>query len=160
MKKAETDIPKYEPVATGEKVILVTYPDEFVKAEAIGLVDAANYQIAQIVTQKKLNHQQYGVGPGKAEELRSIAEEEKTSMIIVDERLSSGQAHNLAKICHQQVIDRERLILDIFNSRATTTEAKLQVKLAELKYEIPRAREAVRISLKGGQAGFMGMWDN
>ena len=66
-------------------------------------------------------------------------------MIIVDERLSSGQAHNLAKFCHQEVIDRERLILDIFNSRATTTEAKLQVKLAELKYEIPRAREAVSI---------------
>ena len=55
------------------------------------------------------------------------------------------------------MIDRERLILDIFNSRASTTEAKLQVKLAELKYEIPRAREAVRISLKGEQAGFMGM---
>ncbi|MGI0080843.1 MAG: GTPase HflX, partial [Nitrososphaerales archaeon] len=51
----------------------------------------------------------------------------------------------------------ERLILDIFNSRATTAEAKLQVRLAELKYEIPRAREAVRISLKGEQAGFMGM---
>ena len=144
-------------VAGGKKVILVTYPDAFVKSEAIGLVDAANYRIAEIVTQKKLNHQQYGVGPGKAEELRSIAENEKTEMIIVDERLSSGQAHNLAKFSHQQVIDRERLILDIFNARATTTEAKLQVKLAELKYEIPRAREAVRISLKGEQAGFMGM---
>ena len=47
--------------------------------------------------------------------------------------------------------------MDIFNSRATTTEAKLQVKLAELKYEIPRTKEAVRISLKGEQAGFMGM---
>ena len=97
------------------------------------------------------------LGPERPKRLRAIAENEKTSMIIVDERLSSGQAHNLAKFCHQEVIDRERLILDIFNSRATTTEAKLQVKLAELKYEIPRAREAVRISLKGEQAGFMGM---
>ena len=78
-------------------------------------------------------------------------------MIVIDERLSSSQAHNLAKFTHQEVIDRERLILDIFNSSASTTEAKLQVKLAELKYEIPRAREAVRISLKGEQAGFMGM---
>jgi GTP-binding protein HflX len=157
MKKTAPDLVKSDQTASGKKVVLVTYPDEFVKNEAIGLLDAANYQIAQIVTQKKLNHQQYGVGPGKAEEIRSIAENEKTSMIIVDERLSSGQAHNLAKFCHQEVIDRERLILDIFNSRATTTEAKLQVKLAELKYEIPRAREAVRISLKGEQAGFMGM---
>jgi GTP-binding protein HflX len=157
MKKTAPESQKSEQTQSGKKVVLVTYPDAFVQAEAIGLVEAANYQIAQILTQKKLNHQQYGVGPGKAEEIRSIAENAKTSMIIVDERLSSGQAHNLAKFTHQEVIDRERLILDIFNSRATTTEAKLQVKLAELKYEIPRAREAVRISLKGEQAGFMGM---
>jgi GTP-binding GTPase N-terminal/GTP-binding GTPase Middle Region len=142
---------------SGKKVILVTYPEEFVRNEAIGLVEAAGYRIVEVLNQKNLNHQQYGVGTGKAEELRDIAEEKKTEMIIIDERLSSGQAHNLAKFCHQQVIDRERLILDIFNERATTAEAKLQVKLAELKYEIPRAREAVRISLKGEQAGFMGM---
>lgn len=141
----------------GKRVILVTYPDEFAKEEAIGLVEAAGYQIVAVMSQKKLFHPQYGVGAGKAEELRSISEEKKAQMIIVDERLSSSQAHNLAKFCHQEVIDRERLILDIFNSRATTTEAKLQVKLAELKYEIPRTKEAVRISLKGEQAGFMGM---
>ncbi len=141
----------------GKRVILVTYPDEFAKEEAVGLVEAAGYQIVAVMSQKKLFHPQYGVGAGKAEELRSISEEKKSQMIIVDERLSSSQAHNLAKFCHQEVIDRERLILDIFNVRATTTEAKLQVKLAELKYEIPRTKEAVRISLKGEQAGFMGM---
>ena len=142
---------------SGKKVILVTYPDEFIKNEAIGLVEAAGYKISKMLVQKRLNNQQYGVGTGKAEEIRDLAENQKTQMIIIDERLSSGQAHNLAKFCHQEVIDRERLILDIFNERATTTEAKLQVKLAELKYEIPRAREAVRVSLKGEQAGFMGM---
>jgi GTPase len=140
-----------------KKVILVTYPDEFAKSEAEGLVEAAGYKVGKIVTQKILHHPQYGVGSGKAEELRKIAEDESTDMVIVDDRLSSSQAHNLAKLTHQEVIDRERLILDIFNSRAQTTEAKLQVKLAELKYEIPRAREAVRLSLKGEQAGFMGM---
>jgi len=142
---------------SGRKAILVTYPDEFMRGEAVGLVEAAGYRVAEVLAQKNLTHQQYGVGAGKAEEIRDLAEKEKTEMIIIDERLSSGQAHNLAKFCHQEVIDRERLILDIFNARATTTEAKLQVKLAELKYEIPRAREAVRISLKGEQAGFMGM---
>ncbi len=142
---------------SGKKVILVTYPDEFIKNEAIGLVQAAGYRITDILVQKNLTHQQYGVGNGKAEEIRDLAENQKTQMIIIDERLSSGQAHNLAKFSHQEVIDRERLILDIFNERASTTEAKLQVKLAELKYEIPRAREAVRLSLKGEQAGFMGM---
>ena len=142
---------------SGKKVILVTYPDTFVQEEAKGLIEAAGYHLIETRTQRRLANPQYGIGPGKAEELRDIAEEKKTQMIIIDERLSSSQAHNLAKFTHQEVIDRERLILDIFNSRATTTEAKLQVKLAELKYEIPRAREAVRISLKGEQAGFMGM---
>lgn len=127
------------------------------KQEAMGLVEAAGYTISSVIDQKKLNHPQYGVGSGKAEEIKILAEDLGTQMIIVDDRLSSSQAHNLAKFTHQEVIDRERLILDIFNSRATTTEAKLQVKLAELKYEIPRAREAVRVSLKGEQAGFMGM---
>ena len=141
----------------GKKVILVTYPDAFIAEEAKGLVEAAGYRLVESITQKKLSNQQYGIGSGKAIEIRDIAEQKKTEMIVVDERLSSSQAHNLAKFTHQEVIDRERLILDIFNSRASTTEAKLQVKLAELKYEIPRAREAVRLSLKGEQAGFMGM---
>jgi GTPase len=142
---------------TAKRVILVTYPDEFIRSEALGLVEAAGYRTASVFAVKALNRKQYGVGSGKAEEIRSAAEEQKTDMIVIDDRLSSSQAHNLAKFTHQEVIDRERLILDIFNSRAVTTEAKLQIKLAELKYEIPRAREAVRISLKGEQAGFMGM---
>jgi GTPase len=74
--------------AHGKKVILVTYPDEFVQNEAIELTQAAGYQIVHLLTQKRLIHQQYGVGNGKAEELRDIAENEKTEMIVVDERLS------------------------------------------------------------------------
>jgi GTPase len=140
-----------------KKVILVTYPEDFEKNEALGLVEAAGYRVSKVFTVKALRHRQYGVGSGKAEEIKTAVEDLKTDMIVVDDRLSSSQAHNLAKFTHQEVIDRERLILDIFNSRATTAEAKLQVRLAELKYEIPRAREAVRISLKGEQAGFMGM---
>jgi len=143
--------------STGDRAILVTFRDPFIENEARGLVEAAGYVIAGRMATRRLSHPQYGVGTGKAEEIRKMAEVEKTDLVIVDGRLSSSQAHNLAKFTHQQVIDRERLILNIFDKRATTSEAKLQVKLAELKYEIPRAREAVRLSLKGEQAGFMGM---
>jgi GTP-binding protein HflX len=59
-----------------------------------------------------------------------------------------------------EVIDRDRLILNIFAKRATTTEAKLQVQLAELKYEMPRARDAVRYSVDGERAGFSGMGES
>ena len=130
----------------GTKVILITYRDEFEKNEAVGLVEAAGYRVVQLLTVKRLSSAEYGVGTGKAEELRKVAEDTKSQMIVVDDRLSSSQAHNLAKLTHQEVIDRERLILDIFDKRATTTEAKLQVKLADLRYQIPRAREAVKVS--------------
>jgi GTPase len=53
--------------------------------------------------------------------------------------LTSKQIHNLKKLTGVQVIDRERLI-KIFCSRAGTTEAKLQIELAEIKYEMPRIR--------------------
>ena len=56
------------------------------------------------------------------------------------------------------MIDRERLILDIFNSRATTTEAKLQIQLAEIKYQMPRVRENAKLTPGSGErAGKGGM---
>ena len=139
------------------KVLVVTYPDEFAKQEAVGLAEAAGYLVAHKVTQKYLNHAEYGVGSGKAEELKEIANQVGSETIIVDERLTSSQMNNLSKLTGQQVIDREKLILDIFSKRAQTTEAKLQVELAELRYEMPRARENVKLSVKGERQGLSGM---
>src|SRR5207237_8659267 len=99
------------------------------------------YQIVKIFTQKYLNHSEYGLGAGKADEIKEFVKGSKVEKIIVDEHLTSKQIHNLEKLTGVQVIDRERLILDIFYSRATTTEAKLQIELAEVKYEMPRVRE-------------------
>src|SRR5207247_523085 len=82
----------------------------------------------------------------KAEEIKEFVRESKSDKIIVDEHLTSRQIHNLEKLTHLPVIDRERLILDIFNSRATTTEAKLQIELAEVKYEMPRVRENAKLT--------------
>jgi GTP-binding protein HflX len=139
------------------KVLVVTYPDEFARQEAVGLAEAAGYQVVHQITQKFLHHAEYGVGSGKAEELKEMTKQVGSKVIIVDERLTSSQANNLSKLTGQQVIDRERLILDIFSKRAQTTEAKLQVELAELKYEMPRAKENVRLSVKGEQQGLSGM---
>ena len=135
------------------KVVLVTYPDSFRSDEAKSLVESAAqtkttvyaYQIIKTFTQKYLNHSKYGIGSGKAEEIKEFVES-KTDKIIVDERLTSKQIHNLEKLTGVPVIDRERLILDIFNSRATTTEAKLQIQLAEIKYQMPRVRENAKLT--------------
>lgn len=144
-------------MSSGPKVLVVTYPDEFAKQEVVGLAEAAGYEVVHEVTQKFLKHAEFGVGSGKAEELREMANQFGSEVIIFDERLTSSQMNNLLEITGQQVIDRERLILNIFSNRAQTTEAKLQVELAELKYEMPRARESVRLSVKGERQGLSGM---
>jgi GTPase len=119
------------------KVILVTYPNSFSLEEAKGLVQSlssVNCQIVKVVTQKYLNHSQYGLGSGKAEEIKQFAKECKADQIVVDEHLTSKQIHNLEKLTGLQVIDRERLILNIFYSRATTAEAKLQMVRGRDRY--------------------------
>ena len=141
----------------GAKAIIVTYPDEFAKREITELSKAAGYEVSQVVTQREIIKSEFGVGVGKAQELEGMVEETHSDTIIIDESVTSSQANKLAAKTHAQVIDRERLILNIFARRATTTEAKLQVQLAELHYALPRARDAVRYSLRGEQAGFMGM---
>lgn len=134
-----------------KKVVLVTYPDSFTLEEAKGLVDSADRQAVKVFTQKYLNHSQYGVGSGKAEEIKQAVEESGAEQVVVDERLNSRQLHNLEKLTGVPAIDRERLILDIFYSRATTTEAKLQIELAEIKYQIPRVRENAKLMSSSGE---------
>ena len=129
-----------------KKAILITYPDPFTLEEAKDLVNSADRQIVKVFTQKYLNHSQYGIGSGKAEEIKEFVKESGAEQIIVDERLTSRQIYNPEKLTGVQVIDRERLILDIFYSRATTTEATLQIELAEIKYEILRVRENAKLT--------------
>lgn len=108
-------------------------------------------------TQRYLNHSRYGIGSGKAEEIKEFVKESKAEQIVVDEYLTSRQIYNLEKLAGVQVIDRERLILDIFYSRATSTEAKLQIELAEIEYEMPRVRENAKLTSGGERAGKGGM---
>ena len=143
--------------STGEKATIVTFPDEFAKQEIVGLAKAAGYEVAEIVTQRRVIKSEYGVGVGKAQDLQGMVSDNGSTTIIVDESLTSSQANKLSTLTHTDVVDRERLILNIFARRATTTEAKLQVQLAELRYELPRARDMVKRSVKGEQAGFSGM---
>jgi GTPase len=138
-------------------VILVTYPDAFALEEAKSLVDSSDRSAVGVFSQKYLNHSQYGIGSGKAEEIKEFVRESKAEQIVVDEHLTSRQIYNLEKLTGVQVIDRERLILDIFYTRATTTEAKLQIELAEIQYEMPRVRENAKLTSGGERTGKGGM---
>jgi GTPase len=140
-----------------DKATIVTYPDEFSKEEIKELAQRAGYTVVGLITQKRVVKSEYGVGVGKAEELREMVSKNGSKTLIIDEEVTSSQANKLATVTRVEVVDRDRLILNIFARRAVTTEAKLQVQLAELRYEMPRARDAVRYSVNGERAGFMGM---
>ena len=72
---------------------------------------------------------------------KEIMQKKQPSVIIFDEILKPSQNYNLASELKIEVLDRESLILEIFESRAQSTESQLQVKLAQLRYEMSRAKE-------------------
>jgi GTP-binding protein HflX len=80
------------------------------------------------------------VGRGKLEEIRQRCELYDVDVIIFDNDLSPSQIREIEKVTQRKVLDRSELILDIFASRARTTEARLQVELAQLEYTSPRLR--------------------
>ena len=139
------------------RALLVTHPDRDTIEEAESLARAAGYEPIGLVTQGFLQHAKYGVGSGKAEELARLAQEKEADLIVFDSALRASQAYSLAKLCKVEVKDREKVILEIFAMRASTAEAKLQVQLAELEYELPRARESVKMARQGEQPGFFGL---
>ena len=74
----------------------------------------------------------YQIGRGKVKELAELVSEKQAQRVIFDNELKPQQAYNLAKATGVQIIDRFQLILEIFAHRAATTEAKLQIQLANL----------------------------
>jgi GTP-binding protein HflX len=144
-------------LAWQKRAILITYPDDRAIGEAVSLADAAGYKVEKVVTQRHLTRSRFGVGRGKAEELKAMADEIKPEMILFDEVLKPSQAFNLASVVKVEVRDRERIILEIFELRASTTESKTQIKLAQLRYDMTRARESVRLARGSEQPGFYGL---
>ena len=90
---------------------------------------------------QKINkvHSQYFVGRGKALQIIEQAKELKVNLIIFDDELTPSQIKNFLKLAKEiKIIDRNGLILDIFNKHAKTRESKTQVELAHLEYMLPR----------------------
>ena len=78
------------------------------------------------------------VGPGKLEEIAQYCEQNEIDIVIFDDELSPAQTRNIEKEMPCRLLDRTRLILDIFLSRARTAYAKTQVQLAQYEYMLPR----------------------
>ena len=97
------------------------------------------------------------IGKGKAEELVAAKSETGFDLLVADDELSPAQQKALESLLNVKVIDRSRLILDIFAQHAQTHEGRLQVELAQLEYQLPRlTRLWTHLSRTGGGIGTRG----
>ncbi|QSG02987.1 GTPase HflX [Natranaeroarchaeum sulfidigenes] len=128
-------------------------------SEISDLARAAGYTVVGEVTQTRTEDPALGMGEGKVEELAVLSEQLDAEAVIFDNRLDPYQTYNLGQKLPTgvEVIDRFTLILDIFGQRAQTRKAQLQVELAELRYELPRAEAKTSLAKREERPGFMGL---
>lgn len=113
--------------------------------------------IGKVIQRKEAPEKATFVGIGKLAEIIAFIAENPVDLLIFDSELSPSQQRNLEKLTKVRVIDRTMLILDIFAARARTSEGKLQVELAQLKYSLPRlAGQGTALSRLGGGIGTRG----
>lgn len=147
-----------------ERVIIVgtnigAYPHslETSMKELSDLVFADGAEVVGEVTQNILKfNPKYLIGSGKVDEIKEMVELLEVDAVVFNDELSGIQVRNLEKRIKKKVIDRTNLILDIFGLRATTYEAKLQVELAMLEYQLPRLLGIDGWSRTGGGIGTRG----
>jgi GTPase len=103
------------------------------------LADTAGAEVVGELTQQlDRPHPGTYLGKGKIEELKTMVADTKATLIIFDDELSPSQGKNVEDVVGTRVVDRAELILDIFATRARSSEAKMQVELAQLEYTLPR----------------------
>ncbi len=117
-------------------------------AETAGLdVLGSTYQLIREVNPATL------IGEGKVDEVLELVKSTDANLVIFDAELSGSQTKNLSEVLGVKVIDRITLILDIFAGRAISNEGKLQVELAQLKYNLPRLASIKGTSGRFGSGG-------
>lgn len=109
--------------------------------ELEGLCDTYGFEAVAKVpcSLKKIESATY-LGTGKVDELSKMATELSAELIIFDEEISPHQQRNLEEIFQKPVIDRTELIIEVFAQRAQTREARLQIELAKVRYQLPRLK--------------------
>lgn len=113
--------------------------------------------IGRVIQNREAVHPTTYIGKGKIDEVRALAAETDASGVVCDDELSPVQLRELEDELQMKVMDRTLVILDIFAGRATTSEGKIQVELAQLKYRLTRLTGLGRsLSRLGGGIGTRG----
>ena len=113
--------------------------------------------VGRVIQNREAVHPTTYIGKGKIDEVRALAAETDASGVVCDDELSPVQLRELEDELQMKVMDRTLVILDIFAGRATTSEGKIQVELAQLKYRLTRLTGLGRsLSRLGGGIGTRG----
>ena len=147
-----------------ERVILVGVSEqdgddaEDSVAELAELVKTAGaIPVGTLIQKREMRHPGTYIGTGKVEELAELIQSLDATGIVCDDELSPAQLKNLEEMLDTKVMDRTLVILDIFAARANTSEGKIQVELAQLKYRLGRLAGLGRsMSRLGGGIGTRG----
>jgi len=126
--------------------------DPYKMQELRGLAEAGGYRILAEIVQVRSRDHRFQIGRGKISQALSYC----PNKLIFYNSLSPHQVYSIRSKFSAQVIDRFNLILEIFASRASTREAKLQVELARLSYDAPHMKNAISLKKLGEQPGFRG----
>lgn len=134
------------------------YDAEYSMRELEGLAEASGAQVAAVMIKKrKALEAATLLGAGAMEELREVCKANEADLLIFDCELTPSQQRNISDLTDTAVIDRTMLILDIFAQRARSSEGRIQVELAQLKYMLPRlAGKGMSMSRLGGGIGTRG----
>ncbi len=143
----ELKLPAFPPLAEETKTM----------AENIG------YEVGgTLIQNRKSVHHSYTIGPGRLNDLKRLVKDADADTVIFANPLKSSHVFNLTQYLggEVRVIDRNLLILEVFDKRAFTNEAKLQIRLAKLKYTLSWGREFIKLrGIMGEQLGWMGPGD-
>jgi GTP-binding protein HflX len=134
----------FDPKEEDQAESLLEELHELVKTLEINIVHS-------VLVRSRSLHKQFLCGTGKAQEIIDLARAFECDVIVFDNGLAPSQQREWEKLGNIAVIDREEVILDIFNKRAATREARIQVDLARMQYALPRmARMWGHLDREGG----------
>lgn len=157
----KSNAPVFEP-PTVEKAVLIGFRDARNGIDSLSelaeLAKTAGAEVVHIETQaRSIPDPAYYIGKGKASVIMHICHTLEATLCITDDELTGAQSRNLEQLLGIRVIDRTALILDIFAGRAQSSEGRMQVELAQLKYRLPRLQGmGVILSRQTGGIGTRG----
>ncbi len=150
-------MPQVSPPVVNKAILLIADDVEENRIREFQLLsEAGGYEVIEAIIQRRKPDSRYYLGVGKLNEVESIVKASVPDAVITYHQLNPIQYVNLERRLRTKVIDRVLLILEIFEKRAGSKEAKLQIELTRLRLEIPRVREIIRFAKMGEQIGFYG----